>query len=737
MNEESQKIEALQEQLEKVKHQSQLKDQFFASIAHELRTPMNAVIGLSQILLQSELSGKQREYISKIESSGTILVELVSDILDFAKIEAGKLSIEDTVFDMNDILDNVAQILAIKAHEKGIELIFDIEDRIGSVVRGDPLRLGQIIINLMGNAIKFTESGEVALLIRTLDDTTIEFHVKDTGIGLTQDQIGRLFQNFTQASSSTSRKYGGTGLGLTISKQLINLMGGEIYVESQFGQGSEFIFTIKTRFEPDKRLYHLPSKDLVGKKVLLIDQNQSTLSALVNMLNYFKYNATVQSDINEAEALIENEAFDIVFIDMKMIKLLKNEPTPHAQETKIVVLNSGIELNEQESINGISIDAYLFKPFNLHKVFELILKVYQREIVSIASKESKLTKRDLVRLKGSHIAVAEDNKINQTVITAMLEDTEIKVSLFDNGQELVEYLESTQESIDLVFMDVNMPIMDGLEATHIIRAQKKYSELPIIALSASKAQKDIDKALKSGMTEHLSKPIYMDKLYAILIKYIHSKVEKNTPKLEDLILFSAKFNASIRKFEELFKKAKSDEMQKLMVKMEKEANRVDIDMLNGLTSVLQDIFTKREEALKNFVFEYDEAASTFFKACDLVKNNLLESIDEEERNYAFQVLSYAEGLELFDGAKEPYNKALIAFYEQFENSLSFIKHNIHDTQKLQNFVDELSQEAQKINANIMLGLSRSLGNILNKEQEELQKFIEKYQHAFDASTYQN
>ena len=736
MNEESQTIEALQEQLERVERQSQLKDQFFASIAHELRTPMNAVIGLSQILLQSDLDGKQREYISKIENSGTILVELVNDILDFAKIEAGKLSIENIMFDINDILENVSQILAIKAQEKGIELIFDLEDRIHSVFRGDPLRLGQVIINLMGNAIKFTKSGEVALLIRAIDDTTIEFHVKDTGIGLKQEQINRLFQNYTQADSSTSRKYGGTGLGLMISKQLINLMGGDIHVESEYGKGSEFIFTIQTTFETDKRLYHLPSKDLVGKKVLLIDNNQSTLNALSNMLNYFKYDSTVMSDIKEAEALIEDEAFDIIFIDMKMIKVLKEDITPHTTKSKIVVLNSAIELSEEEKINGLSIDAYLFKPFNLHQVFELILKVYQREIVSLTSKENKLTKRDLVRLKGSHIAVAEDNKINQTVITAMLEDTEIKVSLFDNGQELVEYLQSSDASIDLILMDLNMPIMDGLEATMAIRTQKQYDKLPIIALTATQAQKDIDRSLEAGMTEHLSKPIYMEQLYGMLIKYIQPKLDKSAPKAEDLILFSAKFHASIRKFKELFKNAKSDEMHKLMLKMEKEANRVDIDMLNGLSSTLQAIFTQRQTRLQDFIYEYEEVSNTFFKACNIYKDDFLKQASEEEKQYVTSVLSLDEALNAFDNP-QAYHDTLIAFYKQFADSVNVIKNNKHDVLKLRALVDDLNQESEKIKAKVMMGLSQSLRKILDKEQEELKEFIEKYQHAFDASSYQN
>jgi len=734
MSSQDEKIKELEEQLETLQTKSQLKDQFFASIAHELRTPMNAVIGLSQILLTGNLDRKQKEYINKIESSGNILVELVNDILDFSKIEAGKLSVEHIMFDINDVLDNVAQILAIKAQEKGIELVFNLEDKFSNVFKGDPLRLGQIIINLMGNAIKFTEKGEVSLHVKPLDKETLQFRVHDTGIGLKQEQIDRLFQNFVQASASTSRKYGGSGLGLMISKQLVNLMGGDIHVESEYGKGSEFIFTIKTTFEEDKRLYHLPSKDLVGKSVLLIDKNSTTLNALSNMLHYFKYESIMLSDIEEAEKMIESKAFDIIFIDMKMIKLLKDDIKIKGSDTKIVVLNSGIEISDQKSLNGIHIDGFLLKPFNLHKVFEMILEVYERDIISLSAKENQLSKRDLVRLKGSHIAIAEDNKINQTVIKAMLEDTEIEVNLFDNGQELLEYLDRHSEKIDLILMDANMPIMDGYEATIAIRKENRYDSIPIIALTASQAQSDIDRALEVGMAEYLSKPIYMHQLYSTLIKYIKPKVEKNVPKVEDLILFSAKYNASIRKFKEHLEKGRSEEMEKLIIKMEREANSVDIDMLNGMTVMLQDILKTRQEALNNFVYEYEEASDTFLKACAAFKEDFAE-VSEEDKRYAFQVLSLEEGIEAL--GEENYRRVLLEFCEQFQDSLKLIQESIHDRPKLQNFAEQLHHKAQELKAKIMIGLSLSLNTILEKESEGLGQFIEQYQHSFESSNYQN
>jgi len=731
----SQRIEELEQHIQTLQTKSQLKDQFFASIAHELRTPMNAVIGLSQILLKSDLSPKQQEYISKIESSGTILVELVNDILDFSKIEAGKLSIENIVFDINDVLDKVSEILAIKAQEKGIELIFDLEGQLESVLRGDPLRLGQVIINLMGNAIKFTQSGEVYLGLKAIDEQTLEFRIKDTGIGLTQEQIGSLFQNFVQASDSTTREYGGTGLGLAISKQLIELMGGDIRVESQIGKGSEFIFTIKTHFEHDKRLYHLPSIDLVGKKVLLIDQNQSTLNALAHMLNYFKYHSTVcNGDANEIKKLIEHEAFDIIFVDMKIIKLLDIETVSYHKESKIVVLNSAIELDEHQSINNIKIDAYLSKPFNLHKVFELILKIYHREIVSLIPKENKLGKRDLAQLKGSRIALAEDNKINQTVIAAMLEDTDIDVALFDNGQELLNYLREKDRNLDLILMDVNMPILNGYETALAILNEPQYKDIPIVALTASQAKKDIDKALEVGMIEYLAKPIYMHQLYAILIKHIRPKIDKPVPQVEDLILFSAKFNASIKKFGSLLEEKKIEDMERLIVKMEKEANCVDIDMLNGMTQIMRTIFKKTQEGLNNFLFEYEEASDTFLKAYNTIHLDS-EHLIQEDYDYATEVLSLEKGLESFGGDELRYHNALQEFYNQYANSLALLKHNIRNRTILQSFANELENNAQQIGAKIMLSLSATLSDILAHEDEELRRFIDNYQHAFDATTY--
>ncbi len=731
----SQSIEELEQQIQALQAQSQRKDQFFASIAHELRTPMNAVIGLSQILLKSDLTPKQQEYISKIESSGTILVELVNDILDFSKIEAGKLSIENILFDINDVLDRVSEILAIKAQEKGIELIFDLEDQLVSLLRGDSLRLGQVIINLMGNAIKFTQSGEVYLGIKAIDEQTLEFRIKDTGIGLTQEQIDSLFQNFVQASDSTTREYGGTGLGLAISKQLINLMGGDIRVESQLGNGSEFIFTIKTRFEYDKRLYHLPSIDLVGKKVLLIDCNQSTLNALAHMLNYFKYHSTVcNGNEDEIEKLIENREFDIIFIDINSIKSLNQEILLGRKGCKTVILKSAIELYESDTINGISIDAYLFKPFNLHKVFELILKLYHHEIVSLISKENKLSKRDLAQLKGSRIALAEDNKINQTVIAAMLEDTDIEITFFNNGRELLGYLRAKDRDLDLILMDVNMPIMDGYEATKAILQESRYKDIPIIALTASQAKKDADKALEVGMIEYLAKPIYMHQLYAILIKHIRPKVDKRMPKAEDLVLFSAKFNASIKKFHSLLEEKKCEDMESLIVKMEKEANRVDIDTLDGMSYIMRNIFKKTQESMNTFLFEYEEAFDTFLKAYNKIYTEN-KNLTQKDFEYAKEIVSFEKGVESFGGDEQSYRNALQKFCNEYANSLTLLKQNIRNRRILESFAKELAKNAQRIDAKIMLSLSTALSELLAHEDKELRKFIDNYQDAFDATTH--
>jgi signal transduction histidine kinase/CheY-like chemotaxis protein len=522
-----------QQELDACRSSMMQKEVFLAKISHELRTPMNAIIGLSHIVLQTDLSQLQSENISKIKYSGELLLDIINDILDLSKIGAGELKIEKVTLNINDVLDHVSNMVAIDAKRKGLELIFDIDKNVPSRFIGDPLRLGQILINLLSNSVKFTKKGEIDLHIYKVSQENhkvlLEFKITDTGIGMTGSQISKLFKSFSQADDSTSRVYGGTGLGLSISKQLVEMMGGGIRVESQPGRGSTFIFNIELEVEDpeNKRHYRLPSKSFMGKKALLIDTNTKSISSLSKMLEYFHYSVQTMPIIEEAENLLETVTYDIIFIDEQKLSSYALDRIKKLKEKKIIkiVLIESLYNQTENSIKRYrEIDRYLLKPFNQQSIFNIILELYG-EKQSQKGDKINISKEDLRKLKNKHILVAEDNEINQRVLTGLLDGTGIKITIAENGKEVISELHKNPK-FDLILMDISMPIMDGYEASQAIREYHEYDAIPIVALTANSMEEEIEHAISCGMQGYIGKPLSVDTFYEKLLDILGKGIDQ-------------------------------------------------------------------------------------------------------------------------------------------------------------------------------------------------------------------
>ncbi len=543
------------------------KSEFLAKMSHEIRTPMNAIIGLTDLTLDSKLSPLQQDYLSKVRDSSRHLLRIIDDILDFSKVEADKLELEHIDFMLHHVIEKMGNMFRVKAAEKHIELFYIIDKKVPLGLKGDPFRVGQILINLISNALKFTDAGEIIVKLELNkekpahmlkpDQVDLLFCVKDSGVGIPSDQQKTLFDPFVQLDSTMTRKYEGSGLGLSICHRLVNLMGGRIWVHSRVGRGSSFYFNLVLTRQIEEKTYQLAApEDIRGLKVLVADDNETARHILKQMMHPFDFQVTLaasgQQGLAELERASLKRPYDLVVVDWKMPEMdgfkmaarIRNHPMLGRKEIlpKIIMISmhGRDEIRRARDLSGGAIDGYLLKPVSSSELFNTILEVFGKTeamVPRMAFETQSIETIGIEGIRGARILLVEDHGINQQVAVAILERAGLTAEVADNGRVAVDLLRTGTDTnppcFDAVLMDIEMPVMDGHTATRIIRKDSRFTDLPIIAMTAHALKGDREACLAAGMNDYISKPINQQELYTALVKWIKPGQKKVLEKKQD------------------------------------------------------------------------------------------------------------------------------------------------------------------------------------------------------------